>query len=244
VDVLPQPHGSRGSRAPLWAVLLSLPLLALRTRVRETSAPVADPSTNRSSRRESAPQNERGRGRGADKPSDIPARGWKDILLRVYNNISRHHIIAIAAGVTFYTLLAIFPAIAALISVYGLFGDPSALAAQLDKVSDLLPGGAIDLIRDQMTRLASQGRGTLGFAFVASLAVSLWSANAGIKSVFEALNIVYAEDEKRGFLKLNALSLCLTVAGILFVLIAIAAIVVVPAALQFVGLGGATEMLI
>jgi membrane protein len=134
-------------------------------------------------------------------------RGWRDILFRVYNNISRHHIIVIAAGVTFYTLLAVFPAIAALISVYGLFADPSTIATHLDKVADLLPGGAIDVIREQMTRVASQGRATLGVTFVSSLAISLWSANAGMKSLFEALNIVYAEDEKRGFLRLNAVSL-------------------------------------
>ena len=237
---LTQPHGSRRSGAPLWAVLLSLPL-ALRTRGRGTSAPAASPSSHPNA---SAPQNEQRRGRSAEKPSDIPARGWKEILIRVYNNISRHHIIAIAAGVTFYTLLAIFPAIAALISVNGLFGDPSTIATHLDKISDLLPGGAIDVIRDQMTRVASQGHGTLGFTFVSSLAISLWSSNAGVKSLFEALNIVYAEEEKRGFLKLNSVSLSFTVAGILFALIAIAAIVVIPAALQFVGLGGVTEMLI
>src|SRR5690242_6295704 len=142
---------------------------------------------------------ERDRGRSATTPSDIPARGWKDILLRVYKNISRHHIIAIAAGITFYTLLAIFPAIAALVALYGLFADPSTIAAQLDKVGDILPGGAIDIIRDQMTRVASQGSSTLGLTFLASLAVALWSANAGIKSLFEALNIVYGEEEERGF---------------------------------------------
>src|SRR5205807_2953170 len=123
----------------------------------------------------------------ATTPSEIPARGWKDILVRVYQNIGRHHIIAIAAGVTFYTLLAIFPAVAALVALYGLFADPSTISSQLDQVSGLLPGGAIEIVRDQMTRVASQGGGTLGVAFVVSLAMSLWSANAGIKSMFEAL---------------------------------------------------------
>jgi membrane protein len=187
---------------------------------------------------------ERDRGRSATTPSDIPVRGWKDILLRVYKNISRHHIIAIAAGITFYTLLAIFPAIAALVALYGLFADPSTIATQLDKVGDILPGGAIDIIRDQMTRVASQGSSTLGLTFLGSLAVSLWSANAGIKSLFEALNIVYAEEEERGFIKLNAVSLSFTVAGICFALVAIAAIVGLPIALQYVGLQNATELLI
>jgi membrane protein len=146
--------------------------------------------------------------------------------------------------VTFYTLLAIFPAIAALVSLYGLFADPATISTHLDKVSDLLPGGAAEIIRDQMTRVASQGGGKLGVTFIVSLGISLWSANAGIKSLFEALNIVYAEDEKRSFIKLNAVSLGFTVAGIIFALIAIAAIVVIPAALAFIGLGQVTELLI
>jgi membrane protein len=185
-----------------------------------------------------------GRGRSAATPSDIPAPGWKDIFLRVYGNISKHHIIAIAAGVTFYTLLAVFPAIAALVALYGLFADPSTIANQLGRVSDLLPGGAIEIMRDQMTRVASQGGGTLGVTFIVSLAVSLWSANAGIKSVFEALNIVYAEDEKRSFVKLNAVSLAFTLAGIVLALVAIAAIVGVPIALNFMGLQSVTELLL
>lgn len=136
------------------------------------------------------------RGRLAETPSAIPARGWKDILLRVYHNISEHRVIALAAGVTFYSLLAIFPAIAALVAVFGLFADPNTLTTQIDKVAGLLPGGALEIIRDQFTRVASQGRGTLGATFGVSLAISLWSASAAVKSIFDTLNIVYAEPEK------------------------------------------------
>jgi membrane protein len=183
------------------------------------------------------------RGRAASTPSEIPVRGWKDILLRVYQNISRHHLIAIAAGVTFYSLLAIFPAIAALVALYGLFADPGTIATQLDNVSGFLPGGAIDILRDQMTRVASQGGGKLGITFVVGLGASLWSANAGMKSLFEALNIVYGEDEKRGLIKLNAVSLAFTVGGLLFALAALAAIVVLPVALQYIGIESAAKLL-
>jgi len=184
------------------------------------------------------------RGRLADAPSEIPARGWKDILLRVYGNISEHRVLALAAGMTYYSLLAIFPALAALVAIYGLFSDPGSIAKHLDQVSGFIPGGAIDVARDQLTRVASKGNQTLGLTFAIGLAVSLWSANAAMKSLFDTLNIVYGEKEKRGFVKLNALSLSFTLAGIAFVLIALGAVVVLPVALNFVGLSNAADLLV
>lgn len=134
-----------------------------------------------------------GRGRSAEKPSDIPARGWKDILWRVYEGISDNRILANAAAVTFYALLALFPALAALVSIYGLFADPASMQHNLDTVSGLLPGGAVDVMRDQLNRLTAQPNGTLGISFLIGLVVSLWSANGGIKALFDALNVVYEE---------------------------------------------------
>ena len=152
-------------------------------------------------------QGETGRGRSADTPSEIPVRGWKDIILRVYRGISDDRILLVAAGVTFYALLAIFPGIAALISIYGLYADPASIANHLDTMANVAPGGAIDLLREEMTRLASQGGATLGVSFLVSLVISIWTANSGVKAIFDALNIVYGEDEKRSFLKLNAITL-------------------------------------
>jgi YihY family inner membrane protein len=184
------------------------------------------------------------RGRHADTPADIPLRGWGDILLRVYNNIGKDRVITIAAGVTFYSLLAMFPAIAALVAIYGLFADPATISSNLDSLSGLLPGGAIDVIRDQMTGIASRGKSTLGLAFAIGLLVSLWSANAGIKSLFDSFNLVYNEEEKRGLIKLNLVSLTFTVAAIVFVLFGIAAVVVLPVAFTYIGLGGATHLIV
>ena len=184
------------------------------------------------------------RGRQAESPSDIPLPGWKDILLRVYQNIGKHRVIALAAGVAFYALLAIFPAIAALVAVYSFFADPATISSHLDSVAGLLPGGAIDVIRDQMTRIASHGRSTLGLTFAFGLGVSLWSANAGIKAIIDALNLVYNEEEKRGFIKLNVVSLTFTVLTIIFVLFSIAAIAIVPVVLTYVGLGALTSTLV
>jgi membrane protein len=178
---------------------------------------------------------EPGSGRHASTPAEIPARGWKDILLRVYRNISDHRVLALAAGMTFYSLLAIFPALAALVAIYGLFSDPAAITAHLDQVSGFMPSGAIDVARDQLTRVASKGSQTLGFAFGFGLAVSLWSANAAMKALFDTLNIVYAEQEKRNFIRLNAISLTFTAAAVAFILIAIAAVAVLPIALEFLG---------
>lgn len=174
-----------------------------------------------------------GRGRTAERPSDIPARGWKDILWRVYAGISDDRILANAAAVTFYALLALFPAIAALVSIYGFFADPASIQQQLDSVSGVLPGGAIDVIRGQLNQLTAQPRGTLGISFLIGLVISLWSANGGIKALFDALNVVYGEKEERSFVNLNAITLAFTVAMIAFVLIAMACIVALPVALNY-----------
>ena len=205
------------------------------------------PSRNKSTGRASAPASaaESGdRGRQAASPTDIPPKGWKDILLRVYANISKHRVLALAAGMTYYSILAIFPAMAALVAIYGIFSDPAAIAQHLDQVAGFLPGGAIDVAREQLTRVASKGSQTLGLTFAIGLATSLWSANAAMKALFDTLNIVYGEEESRGFLKLNALSLAFTIGGVVFILAALGAIVVVPVALTYIGLSNAGELLL
>jgi membrane protein len=174
----------------------------------------------------------------------ISVLGWKDIVLRFYQNISKHRVVLVAAGIAFYSILALFPAIAALVALYGLFADPATIAGQLDKISGFVPEGATDVVRDQLNRLAAQGGSTLGVAFIVGLAVSLWSANAGIKSLFDGLNIVYSEEEKRGLIKLNLLSLAFTTATILFVLLSLAAIVVVPFIINFFGLAEFTNLIV
>src|SRR5712691_2040375 len=167
-----------------------------------------------------------------------------NMLLRIYRKIGRDRVVALAAGVTFYSLLAIFPAIAALVALYGIFADPATIASHLDGLSGVLPTGALEVLRDELNRLASQRGGTLGLTFLAGLGTSLWSANAGIKALFDALNLVYGEEEKRGLIRLNAISLAFTTAAILFLLVALAAIVVLPVAMNFVGLPDVTETVV
>lgn len=168
------------------------------------------------------------RGRHATSPAEIPARGWKDIPWRVYGNIGEHRILALAAGMTYYSLLAISPAIAALVAIYGIFSDPGSIAKHLDDVAGFVPGGAVDVAREQLTRVATRGDQTLGFTFAIGLVTSLWSANAAMKSLFDTLNIVCGEQEKRGFVKLNAISLGFTVGGSVLVLAALGGVVVIP----------------
>jgi membrane protein len=185
-----------------------------------------------------------GRGRSAYTPSDIPARGWKDILLGVYRGISEDRILLVAAGVAFYVLLSIFPGIAALISVYGLFANPADVASHLDTLANVAPGGAIQVLHDQMTRLASNGTTTLGVSFIFSLVFSLWTANSGVTALFDALNIVYEEKEKRGLIKYYLSTLTFTLASVIFILLAIAVVVAVPIMLNFIPLPVGTDLLV
>ena len=178
---------------------------------------------------------EPGHGRSADTPANIPLRGWKDILWRTYEEISAVRLFMIAAGVVFYAMLAVVPAITALVSLYGLFAKASTINEHLSFVASVMPGTAYELISDQITRIAGNNDGKLTFAFVFGLGLALWSANAGMKAMFDALNIVYDEDEKRGFIKLNLISLAFTLGAVVALLIAIGAVVALPLVLPHLG---------
>jgi membrane protein len=153
-------------------------------------------------------------------------------------------VVALAAGVTFYGLLAIFPALAALVSLYGLFADPATIASHLQNLAGVLPGGGLEVIGGEINRIAAQQNSTLGVTFLTGLAVSLWSANAGIKALMDALNLVVEEEEQRGFFRLNAVSLAFTVGAILFALLAVAGMVIVPLALHFLGVPDTPAILV
>ena len=138
-------------REPVWAIGLTALLVATGLARRQRDRYSGESHSGRGGRAELDP----GRGRFADRPSEIPARGWKDILWRVYEGISEDRILANAAGVTYYALLALFPGIAALVSIYGLFADPATIVSHLDAIAGFTPDGAVDAIRDQLTRLAA-----------------------------------------------------------------------------------------
>jgi membrane protein len=233
------PDGEGSAKPPFWGYLLAATFILVAAQ-RKAARPPSAAAQHRSPSPSSASHEpgEDGHGRSAEHPGQIPLRGWKDIAWRIYAGISDDRILANAAGVTFYGLLALFPAIGALVSIFGLFADPGSIARQLDSMAGLLPGGAIDVIREEVDRLTQQGAGTLGVSFVFGLVVSLWSANGGIKALFDALNVVYEEKEERSFLRLNAISLAVTAAMILFVIIALFCLVALPLLDQFVPFAG------
>jgi membrane protein len=166
------------------------------------------------------------------------------IVKRVAQQFLAHRIMTEAAGVTFYALLAIFPALAAMVSLVGLFADPAVVTQHLDAINGFVPGGGLDIITDQIKRLAANGTRALGFGVVVGLATSLWSANAAMKAMFDSLNIVYDESERRSYVRLTLLSLGLTFGAILFILLALAAVVALPVSLNFIGLGNETDLML
>ena len=179
---------------------------------------------------------ERGRGRRARAPLQIPWRGWKDILARTYQEIQNDRLLALAAGVVFYSLVALFPAIAAGVSSYALFANAATISRHLSIVADIVPAGTLDMLGEEITRIAAKSEGKLTLGFGVGLGIALWSANAGMKSIFDALNIIYHEDEKRGFIRLNVVSLFFTVCAIVGTGLAIALVVVFPLLLATFGL--------
>lgn len=189
-------------------------------------------------------RSEMDRGRGARSPVEIPLKGWKDILWRVISEVTEDRIMLTAAGVTFYLLLALFPALAAFVSLYGFVADPVTIADQLLFLGGVLPSGGIDIIRGELESLAGQDRQALSFGFLLGLAIALWSANNGIKAMFDAMNIVYGEREKRSFLQLNLLSFTFTGGALLTGILLLTSVALIPAALAFLTFGTLTEIAI
>ncbi|MEX6505824.1 YihY/virulence factor BrkB family protein [Jiella sp. M17.18] len=187
---------------------------------------------------------EPGRGRDAAGPTEIPGKGWKDILYRLYNSFFEDRVMLIAAGATFYLLLALFPAVAVFVSFYGLVADPATISQHIVLFSQFLPPTALDLLRSQLDTLTQKGSASLSLGFITGLLFALWSANNGIKTLFEAMNVAYGESEQRSFIKLNIVAFGFTLGAIVIGIVLIVAVGVIPAVMAVVGLGSATETLI
>jgi membrane protein len=187
---------------------------------------------------------EHGHGRHSSNPLQIPRAGWKDILWRTYQRTTEDRLLATAAGVVFFGLLAVFPAITALVSCYGLFANPSTIGANLQTLSLMLPEGSFQIVQDQVARVLMKGNTALGATFLFGLALAVWSANAGVKAVIDALNVVYEEREKRSFVRLNLISLAFTCAGIAALLLMVSAVVALPLLLDHVGLAPESQIIV
>ncbi len=185
-----------------------------------------------------------GSGRDADRPSEIPPRGWKDILWRAWGEVSEQNLFLIAGGVTYAILLALFPGLAALVSLYGLVFDASQIERQVAALAGVLPAQTQELLSQELHSLVQASGHALGFAAVVGLALALWSASRGMSGLITALNIAYEGKERRGFFKFNLIAIGLTLGLLAGGIIAIALVAVLPAAARLLAVGPATKWLL
>ena len=183
------------------------------------------------------------RGRSAETPTELPALGWKDIAFRVKDEIAADRVSLIAAGVAFYGLLALFPAVTALIAISGLLIEPNQIVDQLESLSGLMPEEVIKIVTAQATAVAGSREGGLGLAAILGVLVALYSASKGMASLIEGINIAYDEKEKRGFVRLKLVTFALTVFLMIGLLIALMATLGLPAIVTILEFGVLFEVL-
>ncbi|MEY8880268.1 YihY/virulence factor BrkB family protein [Donghicola sp. XS_ASV15] len=168
------------------------------------------------------------RGRHAQSPTAIPRRGWKDIAFRLKDKLAEDRIGLISAGVAFYALLAIFPAMTALIAIGGIVMDPARIVEQLTAATALLPTDVSDIIVNQATEVAGSTDGGLGLAAALSVALAIYSTSKGVASLMQGLNVAYDESEKRGLVMLKLQTLALTAVLVLGLLVGLGATLALP----------------
>jgi len=181
-------------------------------------------------------------GREAERPSEIPPRGWFAVLKRVKAEVKDDNVSLLAAGVAFYAMLAIFPAIIALVTIYGMVAEPDQVESQVGEFAKSLPSGADQLLTQQLENVVNAGRQALSIGLVISLLALLWSVSSGVQGLVKSLNVIYDERETRGFVKLRGLSLLLTIGAIVVAVVALALITVFPGVTDNFDLGRAGEL--
>lgn len=175
-------------------------------------------------------------GGGVKRPEKKTLAGLFDIVWRIKDKIGSNHLSIVAAGVSFYSLLAIFPGLAALVSMYGLASDPLDVPHQIQTLKTLIPPVAYNILENQLQEIAQQSQRNLSFGFFGGLFLSIWSANKGVKSMMEALNIVYEEKETRGIIKKNLFSLLYTFLAVCFMVIILITLLIIPSVLKFLNI--------
>ena len=166
-------------------------------------------------------------GKHAERPSQIPPRGWRQVVRRGWAEAKADQVPLLGAGVAFFAFLALFPALIALVTLYGLFADPGVIADQVNSLS-ALPAEARQLIVDQIN---NQNRAALGWSVVVSVAIALFSASGGVNQLMIAVNIAYDEEPKRNAIKHRLIALGLTVGAIVFIMVMLGLVAVVPSLL-------------
>lgn len=168
----------------------------------------------------------------AEQPTDIPGRGWRQVLQRGWKEAQSDQVPLLAAGVAFFGFLALFPALVASVLIYGLVVDRATVAEQIVALGDVLPSQAREILTQQLQSLAATSDGALGIGIVVSFALALWSASGGVGNLITAINTAYDEEETRGFIKRKLLALALTLGTILFLVVVIGLVAVAPAVLD------------
>lgn len=184
---------------------------------------------------------EENRGRHAADPQHIPTSGWRDVLFRVKDQISKDNVSIVAAGVAFYCVLALFPALAATVSIYGLVTSQQEVQQQIGSISDLLPTEAQSLIQEQLLSISTSTESALGIGAIVGLLLAIWSSSKGMSALITSFNIAYNEEEKRSFFQVTTLALFLTIMGIIFVILTLFLITMLPIVLAAFGFGGFTQ---
>lgn len=173
----------------------------------------------------------------AQKPTEIPPKGWLQVLRRAWKEGKDDNVGMLAAGVAFFTFLAIPPTLVAAITLYGLVSSPAQVRKNLSQASSGMPSSARTIITDQVTRITSQHSQALSIGLIVSLVLALWSASSAVQHLMQATNVAYDEEEDRGFLKVRGTALLLTFLGIVFFLVVIALIAALPPVLSHLSTG-------
>jgi len=176
----------------------------------------------------------------ATSPLRFTLRDNWHVTKRLFREVGRDNVSIIAAGVGFFSMLAIFPLITACLSIYGYFADPTDVYAPLQIFAELLPPQAWKIISTQVKSVGNAPTANLGLGIAISLMIALWSAGAGIRAMMRAMNVAYGEDEKRNIAMFYALAVSMTVSVTVFMWAALAVIIGVPAALTLLNLEGIT----
>ena len=167
-------------------------------------------------------------GHDADKPTEIPARGWVQVLKRGWAEAKVDQVPLLGAGVAFFAFLALFPAVIALVTLYGLFADPGAIADQVNSLT-ALPTEVRQLVVDQIN---NQNRAALGWSAVVSIALALFSASGGVNNLMTAVNVAYDEEDNRNAIKKRLIALALTLGAIVFIVLVLGLVAVLPPLLE------------
>lgn len=168
--------------------------------------------------------------RNATDPRQIPLRGWWQVVMRVVGQLSKDNVPVVAAGVAFFSFLAIFPAIAGFVILYGLIADPGAVTGQLAPIRELVPNEVFELLAAQLEKVSGTTDGTLGFGLFISLGFAVWSSAKGSTALLSAMDIAYNEPHREGWVWPRVIALLFTLAGLLFAVLAVGLLAAVPAA--------------